>query len=175
MTFNELADKRQSCRSYDSEKNVGDDVLKRIMETTNLAPSAVNAQPYHFHIVKGEKAQAVAKATQGMGQNKFATQAPVFIVMTEDARNFVSLVGEKIKRQDYRSVDIGIAASYISLAAEEEGLGSCILGWFDNKAIQQIIGTDRRVRLVISLGYPGEKNVPRKKKRKKLEDLVTGL
>ena len=71
MNFIDIAESRQSCRSYDSERNVEEDKLARILETARLAPSACNGQPYFITVCKGTAAQKVAMATRGMGLNKF--------------------------------------------------------------------------------------------------------
>ena len=71
MNFSEIAKNRQSCRFFDNTKQVEDEKIKAILESTVLSPSACNAQPYHFTVCKGEKAKEVAEATRGMGMNKF--------------------------------------------------------------------------------------------------------
>ena len=82
MNFSELMLQRQSCRSYDETKPVEQEKLLAVLEAARLSPSACNGQPYHFTVCTGDKAKEVAKATQGMGMNKFASQAPVLIVIS---------------------------------------------------------------------------------------------
>ena len=108
MDFQELIHTRQSCRSYDEEKTVEQEKMRFILEAAQLAPSACNGQPYHITICTGEKALEVAKATQGMGMNKFASQAPVLLVISEENYVKTAALGAKIKGNDYRSIDIGI-------------------------------------------------------------------
>ena len=105
--------------------------------------------------------------------NKFATDAPVLIVISEKPYVKSAAVGSKFTGNDYRSIDIGIAAAYITAQAHTLGLGSCILGWFDDEKIRKICGLEKPVRLVITLGYPAEGDPIRPKKRKPLEELVT--
>ena len=81
-------------------------------------------------------------------------------------------LGAKVKKNDYRSIDIGILAAYITAEAAARGLGTCILGWFDSEKIQKICDVDGAVRLVISLGYASEGEGLREKKRKDMEELV---
>ena len=75
MNFMEIANTRQSCRAYDEARVVEREKLDAILEATRLAPSACNGQPYHLTVCKGDLALDVAKATQGLGMNKFAVQA----------------------------------------------------------------------------------------------------
>ena len=173
MNFLEIAKARQSCRSYDPQRPVEDEKLETILEAVRLSPSACNGQPYHLTVCRGETAAAVAKAVQGMGMNKFASQAPILIVISEMPYVKSAALGAKVKGNDYRSIDIGIAAAYLTAEAAAQGLGSCILGWLDEEKIRDICGLDHPVRLVITLGYPGEGDKLREKKRKPREQLVT--
>ena len=173
MNFTEIAQARYSCRSYDSARPVEAEKLQAILETARLAPSACNGQPYHFTVCHGETAKTVAAATQGMGMNKFASQAPVCIVISEKPYVKSAALGAKVKGNDYRSIDIGITTAYLTAEATAQGLATCILGWLDDKKIREICGLDQPVRLVITLGYPTDSNRP--KKRKDLEELVTEL
>ena len=171
MNFTEIARARQSCRAYDPTREVEQEKLDAILEAVRLAPSACNGQPYHLTVCRGEAAQAVAKATMGMGMNKFAAQAPVLIVISEEAYVKSAALGAKVKGNDYRSIDIGIAAAYLTAEAAAQGLGTCILGWLDDGKIREICGLNRPVRLVVTVGYPAD--TPREKKRKTLEELVS--
>ncbi len=173
MNFNEIAKSRYSCRSYDSERVVEDEKIRAILESTVLSPSACNSQPYHFTVCKGEKAKEVAKATQSMGMNKFTNDAPVLIVISEDEYNKTAALGSKVKGNDYRSIDIGIATAYLTAEAATQGLGTCILGWFDDKKIRRICGIETPVRLVVSLGYVKEGSAVPPKKRKSYNELVS--
>ena len=172
MNFTEIAQNRYSCRSYDATRVVEDEKIKAILESAILSPSACNSQPYHFTVCKGEKAKEVAKATQSMGMNKFASDAPVMIVISEGNYNKTASIGAKMKGNDYRSIDIGIATAYLTAEASAQGIGTCILGWFDDKKIRKICGLDTAVRLVVSLGYAKEGSVVPTKKRKAFDELV---
>ena len=127
--------------------------LEAILEAVRLAPSACNGQPYHVTVCTGETAKAVAAATQGMGMNKFTSKAPVQLVISETAYNKTAALGAKVKNNDYRSIDIGITAAYITAEAAAQGLGSCILGWLDDDDIKKLCELDGTARLVITLGY----------------------
>ena len=111
MNFYEIACNRQSCRKYDAQKPIEQEKLTAILESARLAPSACNGQPYHFTVCRGENAKAVTKATMGMGRNKFAADAPVSLVISEKPYVKTAAVGAKLMKNDYRSIDIGIAAA----------------------------------------------------------------
>ncbi len=173
MNFREIAENRQSCRSYDSTKIVENEKIKAILESAILAPSACNGQPYHFTVCKGEVAAAVAKATMGVGINKFAIDAPVLIVISEESYVPTAALGAKLNKNDYRSIDIGICAAYLTAEAAVQGLGSCILGWFDDDKIREICELENPVRLVVTVGYPKQDDLRRPKKRKPFNEMVT--
>ena len=157
MNFTEIAQNRQSCRKYDPARMVEQEKLDRVLESARLSPSACNGQPYQIAVCKGESAKKVAKATQGMGMNKFASDAPVLLVISEMPYVKSAALGAKVKKNDYRSIDIGILAAYITAEATAQGLGTCILGWLEDGQIREICGLDGAVRLVITLGYAGHK------------------
>lgn len=174
MNFMEIANARQSCRSYDSARPVEQEKLNAVLEAARLAPSACNGQPYHLTVCTGEKAEAVALATRGMGgMNKFAVQAPVMIVVSEAPYVKTAALGAKVKNNDYRSIDIGIMTAYLTAEATAQGLSTCILGWLDDAKIREICGTDTPTRLVITLGYAAEGDKLREKKRKTMDELVS--
>ena len=173
MNFMEIAQARQSCRAYDETRPVEDEKLTAILEAAQLAPSACNGQPYHFTVCKGEAAQEVARACMGMGMNKFAAQAPICIVISEMPYVKSAAVGAKVKKNDYRSIDIGITTAYLTAEATAQGLSTCILGWLDNEKICKICNLEHPARLVITLGYAKEDDKLRTKKRKELSDLVS--
>ena len=172
MNFTEIANTRQSCRSYDAARAVEQEKLDAILASARLAPSACNAQPYHITVCRGEAAKAAAKAVQGMGMNKFATDCPVMLVISEASYNATAALGAKVKDNDYRSIDIGIMTAYLTAEATAQRLSTCILGWLDDKELRKICGIEEKVRLVISLGYAKADDKLRQKKRKDMEELV---
>lgn len=172
MNFYEIACMRQSCRSYDGTRAVENEKIEAILASTRLSPSACNGQPYRLTVCRGESAKEVAKATTGMGMNRFALDAPVMIVISEEPYVKSAALGAKVKGNDYRSIDIGIAAAYLTAEATAQGLGSCILGWFDDDKIRKICHLEHPVRLVITLGYAKAGDSLREKKRKSEEELI---
>ena len=172
MNFTEIAENRQSCRAYDEGREVEEEKLSRILETARLSPSACNGQPYEITVCRADAARAVAMATRGMGLNKFAVEAPVMLVISERPYVATAALGAKLKKNDYRSIDIGIVAAYITAEATAQGLSTCILGWLDDKKIREICDLDGQVRLVITLGYAKAEDKLREKKRKDMDKLV---
>lgn len=173
MNFTEIAKARQSCRSYDISRVVEEEKISAILESARLAPSACNSQPYHITVCEGDSARTVAEAVMGMGMNKFAKEVPVMIVISEESYSAAAALGAKIKKNDYRSIDIGILSAYITAEAAAQGLGSCIIGWLDDKKIREICALDGAVRLVISIGYARVDDMLREKRRKDMSKLVS--
>ena len=173
-SFLELAQARQSDRAYEPGRRIEREVLERILEAGRLAPSACNGQPWHFTVVtEPELLVEVGRATSSLGMNKFVKDASALVLITQEPTNITSKIGCGIKDKDFPVMDIGIASAYITLAAEDEGVGSCILGWFDEKKIKELTGipSKRRLMLIVSLGYTVKPK--RKKVRKDLERIVS--
>lgn len=171
----ELILSRQSDRKY-SDKPVEKEKLERIIEAGRMAPSACNAQPWKFVIVdEPELINKLADAASAklVSMNTFLHQAVVLIVIVRENPNFSSKIGGTIKNKDYSHIDIGIATENICIQATAEGIGSCIIGWFDEKLVRKILGipSAKRVYLIISLGY--SLNEKRVKKRKPKEVTVS--
>ena len=175
MNFIEIAQNRQSCRSYDPDRPVEQEKLDAVLEAARLAPSACNGQPYHITVCGGEAAKEVAEGVMGMGMNKFAAQAPVLLVISEEPYVKSAAVGAKLKGIDYRSIDIGIVAAYLTAEATAQGLSTCILGWVDDAKIRKACGLDKKTHLVITLGYAKEGDKLRKKVRKDRTELITEI
>ena len=174
-TILDLIVSRQSDRKY-SDKTVGKEKLDRIVEAGRMAPSACNAQPWKFIVVTDPQLVlqiADAASAKLIGMNSFVAQAPVIMVIVREKPNMSSKVGATIKNKDYSLIDIGIATENICLQAKAEGIGSCIIGWFDERMIRKIldIPKSKRVELIITLGYSLSEK--REKKRKPSEEIVS--
>lgn len=175
MKFTDLCLLRESCRSYDAEKMIPEDVLSQILECARLSPSACNGQPYHITVCRGEKAKEASQCVMGMGMNKFAADAQILLVISEKSYVPSAALGAKVKKNDYRSIDIGILAAYLTAEATAQGLSTCILGWLDDGALRAVCNLEHPVRLVITLGYAAKDDPMRDKKRKTIDELVTYL
>ena len=171
----DLITSRQSDRKY-SDKQVEREKLTRIIEAGRMAPSACNAQPWKFIVVTEPKLIArVAEAASAklIGMNSFVGQAQAIIVVVREKPNLSSKVGATIKNKDYSLIDIGIATENICLQAKAEGIGSCIIGWFDESEIRKLLAIPRskRVELLITLGY--SLSDQKEKRRKPVEEVVS--
>jgi nitroreductase len=171
----EVIQSRQSDRAYLTTP-IEKDKLDRILEAARLAPSACNAQPWKFIIVDNQDLKnKIADCTSStiLGMNHFTKQAPVHIVIVEEKANFTSSAGSLIKNKTFPLIDIGIAAEHICLQATTEGLGTCMIGWFDETKVKKLLNIpkSKRVPLIITIGYPAKET--REKRRKPLNDVVS--
>lgn len=176
MQFSELVRIRQSVRAY-QDKPVETEKLNLALEALRLAPSASNGQPWKVIVVdEPELKNKVAQATfsNTVPLNKFSLTAPVIIVLTIEKMRLLTQVSAWLKKREFSLVDIGIAAEHLCLQAAELGLGSCIIGWFDENRIKELlqIPKNKRVGLLITLGYPAEGYELRQKKRKNFQEII---
>ena len=138
LRFADLAKLRQSDRKY-KEQAVEKDKLIQCLETARISPSANNSQPWKFVVVDDiEKKEQIAECTIGLGMNKFTRQCPVLVAVVLEQQNFMSTIGSMIKNKNYSLFDIGIAVNQFCLQAADLGLGTCIIGWFDEKKIPDV-------------------------------------
>lgn len=171
MTYKELLLKRQSDRKYE-ERTVENDKLEACLEAARLSPSACNSQPWTFVVVnEPEILQQMRKATADMALNRFIHQVPVIVAVVLEKANFTSSIGSVIKDKEYTLLDLGIAANNFCMQATELGLGTCMIGWFDEKKVKQILNvpTAKRVPLLIAVGYSAA--ATRKKIRKPIDKI----
>lgn len=169
MDFLEIVSSRQSDRAFDPDKPIEKEKMERILEIARLAPSACNAQPWHMIVVDDpELKNKVADATSEriLGMNHFTKQAPVHIVLVEEKVNLTSGIGGWVKQKDYAQMDLGVVAAHIVLAARAEGLGSCIVGWFNEPKMRELLSIpdSKRVWLDIVIGYSTQTVRPKKRK-----------
>ena len=175
MTFYQLINLRQSVRKY-RDLPVEQEKIEQLIESVHLAPSACNSQPWRLIIVNDpELKDKVAHATfdRVISFNRFVVQAPVIAVLVIEKAKLIARVGGTIKNKEYPLIDIGIAAEHFCLQAAELGLGSCMIGWFNEKKIKSLLNIpgEKQIGLLISLGYPPEDYKIRKKIRKPLDKI----
>lgn len=175
MNFFELARQRYSVRHYRDEP-VPRELLDRCIEAARLAPSACNSQPWKFVVlddpaVRTRVAEAAFKGL--LDFNHFAFKAPVLVVIVAQRQKAAAKWGGLVKRKNFSQMDIAIAAEHFCLQAAAEGLGTCMLGWFNEANVkkQLAIGPRRRVELLLTVGFSAEKQVPRKR-RKAVEEMA---
>jgi len=175
--FIELCRRRRSVRRF-LDKPVEKEKINLCLEAARLAPSACNSQPWKF-IVVDEPALKNKLADAAFGgaysTNLFAKKAPVIIAVVSEKSSFIASVGAFLRNTRYYLIDIGIAAEHLVLQAAELGLGTCWLGWFNEKAAKKILKVpdSRRIDILIALGYPdGESpHEPHPKKRKPISEI----
>lgn len=175
MTFEKLIKQRQSVRRY-QDKPVEQDKVEKIIKAVHLAPSACNSQPWKLIIVdEPELKEQIARATFNdiISFNRFALEAPVIAVLVIERSKLIAQIGGSIKNQEYPQYDIGIAAAHFCLQAADLGLGTCMIGWFNDRKIKKLLNIPdkRKVGLVISMGYPADDYKQRKKIRKPVEEI----
>jgi len=175
MKFMDLVNKRESVRKY-SSKPVPRELIDRCLEAARLAPSACNSQPWSFIVIDDENTKnEIVKKTMGgiYNSNKFVKTAPVIIAAITEHSTYIARMGGMFRNVKYNLIDIGIACEHLILQAAELGLGTCWLGWFDEKALKKILGLSKstKVDILISLGYPPDDAATRKKIRKPLEEV----
>lgn len=174
MTFQDLIQKRRSLRRYADRPIAKEDILK-CLEAARLAPSACNSQPWHFIVIDEPqlRKRVAERIFSGLyGMNQFAKEAPVLVAVVSEKMKFLASVGSQVRDTRYFLMDIGIACEHFILQAQELGIGSCWMGWFDEKALKEElrISKDKKIDIVIALGYPAEDRVV-PKIRKSLEEI----
>ena len=173
MKFSELIRVRQSDRKY-LPQEVEKEKIVKCLEAARLSPSANNSQPWKFIVVnEPELKDKVAALAAGLGMNKWAVQAPVIIAVVLETPGFTTRLGAILKGKEFRLMDIGMAVEHLCLQAADLGLGTCIMGWFDERKVKRALGIprSRRVPLLISLGYPDTQT--RRKIRKSIKEVTS--
>jgi nitroreductase len=176
LNFLELIKKRQSDRRY-LPQPIEKEKLERCLEAARLAPSASNSQPWTFIAVTDEELKnRIGHLTYNniISFNKFVPQAPALLVMVLEKPKVITQIGGAIKKKKFPTIDIGIAAAHFCLQAAEEGLGTCMLGWFDEKAIKKLLNipVGKTIGLIITIGYTPEDYKLREKIRKPFGEVV---
>ena len=169
MSFLDLANKRYSVRNY-KDTPIPREKIDRCIEAARLAPSACNSQPWKFIVVddpelKNNLAKAAFKGI--LNFNNFAFNAPALILIVSQRQKTSAKFGSIIKKKNFSQMDIAIAAEHFCLQAAEESLGTCMLGWFNERAVKKLfsIPKPKRVELIISTGFPAEEKIPPKKRK----------
>ena len=155
---------RQSVRAYE-DRPVEPEKLQRILEATRLAPSAKNLQEWRFVVVQDpELREQLIGAANGQ---EFVGQAPVVIAACAVGTDHIMPCG----LPSY-AIDVAIALDHLSLAAIEEGLGTCWIGAFDQQKVRDLLGVPEEVSVVerMPLGSPAD--TPREKSRKALKEIA---
>ncbi len=170
----DLIRRRESCRNFDPNCPVEKEKLARCAEAAWLAPSACNGQPWKYLIVMNpELAMQLRPLMMELGQNGFLQKCPAFAVVLEEPAILKASLAEKLKDQNFAPIDVALSVSQFCYAATEQGLSTCMIGWFNEKKIRKLFAVPRtsRVRLVIAVGYAANDKL-RKKTRKPIDEVI---
>lgn len=151
---------RRSVRAYEA-RPVEREKLEELAEAFRVSPSASNQQPWRLILVdEPELKDKVAAATSTFGEkvafNRFAVGAPVVAVAVIEPPRILNRIGAALQGREYPLIDIGIAMEQLALRAIDLGLGTCMIGWFDERKIKKLLGIPRprRIGLAATIGYP---------------------
>jgi len=173
--FQKLVRERRSVRSF-GDKPVEREKILMCLEAARLAPSADNSQPWRFLVIDDPEVKSrFAKETfSGIyAVTRFAAKAPVLILVMAKLDFVAHRLGKQIQGIRFQFLDIGIAGEHIVLQAQELGLGTCWIGWFNTRRARKYFHIPRRYKIMslLAMGYTGEKPV-KPLKRKKLEEIA---
>lgn len=174
MKFLELVKSRTSVRQY-LDKPIPRDILLACIEAARLAPSACNTQPWKFLIIDdpdfiGKIADKICHSVYSF--NKFIAAAAALVIVISDKEGFLRQAAGALKGTNYYLIDIGIAVEHIALQAQELGIGSCWIGWFDEKKLKDALRLPRKSKIdaLLALGYYDPQAL-KQKPRKSLEEI----
>ncbi len=175
MSVKEIIAQRRSVRRY-LDKPVEREKILTCLEAARLAPSADNVQPWRFLVIDDPELKDKLSKNVFSGiysVSKFAAKAPVLIVILARLDILANRIGKQIQGVNFYLIDTGIAGEHIVLQAEELGLGTCWIGWFNSRKARKVLGIPKKYKIVslLSMGYY-EKKPSREKKRKNLEDIA---
>ena len=167
MDFIKLAASRRSTRRYKKDLPVPREHLEICADSARRSPSACHSQPWKFVIVDDKTLSSKISKHVVSGiykMNSFASDATAFIAIVSEKVKTPAWAGGKLMGTDFSLVDAGIACAHIVLQAEDLGIGTCILGWFNERRLKKILSIPRgkKVKLLIAMGYPEEKPVREK-------------
>jgi nitroreductase len=167
--------KRRSVRMY-SERAVDLRLLKSIIASSQYAPSACNKQPWRFIVVaEREKVTLLSeRALGGVVPNQWARSAPAWIVACAKKSILVHDVAARFKRVPYHYLDMGAVIEHILLKAAECGLGTCWIGWFNKRAVRNILRIPRDIEIVslITIGYESGNGAKEERTRLALNEIA---
>jgi nitroreductase len=166
---------RRSCRRYDPARAVPRALLDRCAEAARLAPSACNRQPWRLVIADAPDtvARFRAEARKPGVPHPWWDQVPVFVALCARLDLVTHRIAPLFSGIPYYLIDIGIAGEHFVLAAEALGLGTCWIGWFNERAAKRILGIPRSHRIVslLTVGWPAGDAGDSRSSRLSLDDI----
>ncbi len=157
MEFLDLVKHRKSVRNF-LDRPVEREKIMMCLEAARLAPSASNSQPWKFIVVDdNETRKRLCDSAFGgiYAINSFCKTAPVIIVVVSEKSKFLTRIGGIFRGTQYYQIDIGIACEHLVLEAEDLGLGTCWIGWFNENAVKSMLNVppEKKIDILIALGY----------------------
>ena len=175
MDFIKLTKQRKSIRKFKKDKPVEKSKIKKIFEIVRLSPSAENAQGWEFIVIdeKSLRKKFKKEAFSTIYKMPWIKTVPVFVVMISRKKILPNIIGNKISKIDYQTIDAGIAGEHLVLAAENYGLSTCWIGWFNKKRVRKFFDIPKKYKIysLFALGYKQEDYEPGPHKRKPLEEV----
>jgi nitroreductase len=175
MSVKEIIAQRRSIRRY-LDMPVEREKIFACLEAARLAPSADNVQPWRFLVIDDPELRDKFSREVFSGiysATRFAAKAPVLILILARLDIIANRIGKQIQGVNFYLIDTGIAGEHIVLQAEELGLGTCWIGWFNSRKARKVMNIPKKYKIVslLLMGYY-EKKPSREKKRKDLEDII---
>ncbi len=177
MGLLDLIRQRRSIRDF-LDKPVEREKIMLCLEAARLAPSASNSQPWKFIVVddrqlKNELCNAAFSGLYSM--NSFCKTAPVIVVIISEKSMFLARIGGMLRGTQYYLIDIGIAGEHFVLQAEELGLGTCWIGWFNERAVKSVLNIpqNKKIDILIALGYYNGENLGEGHRRESMDRVTS--
>ena len=176
MALLDLLRHRKSIRNY-LARAVERDKIMMCLEAARLAPSACNSQPWKFIVVDDRelKNRLCDAAFNGVySVMSFCKTAPVIVAVVSEKSRFWARVGGMIRDTKYYLIDIGIAGEHFVLQAEELGLGTCWIGWFDEPAVKTLLNVPqkKKIDVLIVLGYYDRESISGEHDREPMSEIA---
>lgn len=172
----EVIRNRRSIRRF-KDIPVEDEKLKEILEAARMAPSGNNTQPWHFIVVKSPE---MRRKLAAVSHNQlWMADAPIHIVCVADIRCRIKgsepiVLDDDSPLLEFKKLirDMSIGIEHLVLEAENQGLGTCWIAWFEPREIAALLGvpSDKYVQAIIPVGYADEH--PQARPRNALESFV---
>lgn len=175
MALLDIIKNRESVRNF-LDRSVEREKIMLCLEAARLAPSACNSQPWKFIVVDDaeQKDRLCRAAFSGIYTNtSFAKKAPLIVAVVSEKAKFLERIGGLLRDTRFYLIDIGIATEHFILQAEELGLGTCWIGWFDEAAIKPILKVpkDKKINVLLAVGYCDKEKPRQLQQRDSLEEI----
>ena len=171
MELSNILKKRKSIRSY-IPKPVDRDLILRCIDAAHLAPSACNIQPWKFIIVDDPdiKEKLINESLSGVHSfNQFVQNAGALVVVVARKDLLTHKLFASLQGTQFYLLDIGAACENFILKATELGIGTCWLGWFNEKKTKKILHIPRMLKIpsIIAVGHYDETEYESKERQRK--------